>query len=274
MKHKKKWQKFLLCIVLFIWTPLACGVLFWKMETVKTPKWEYNADKIRNFEVIPKRLDGFQKWGENDYEQFAKDFLYSGSKYDKASKPLPLLSWYGLFLPKETEETYHKGFRNLLCDIKCFPVEKDTKERAKFTFENSWGMSRNYGGKRIHEGTDIMPAKNKRNYYEVVSVCDGVVEKIGWLNLGGYRIGIRSSAGTYFYYAHLSSYGEKMQIGKKVKAGEILGFMGDSGYGKEGTVGKFPVHLHFGIYLKIGQKEQSVNPYPILKAMEMPLSTE
>ena len=58
-----------------------------------------------------------------------------------------------------------------------------------------------------------------------------------------------------------------------MKAGELLGYMGDSGYGKEGTVGKFPVHLHFGIYFMMGDKEISVNPYPILKAMEKPLST-
>ena len=128
-------------------------------------------------------------------------------------------------------------------------------------------------GKTAHEGTDLMPPKNQRDTFAVVSVCDGVVEKIGWLELGGYRIGIRSKTGTYFYYAHLSSYAEGMKQGKTVKAGELLGYMGDSGYGKEGTVGKFPVHLHFGIYFTMGDKEFSVNPYPILKAMEKPLST-
>ena len=46
-----------------------------------------------------------------------------------------------------------------------------------------------------------------------------------------------------------------MKQGKTVKAGELLGYMGDSGYGKEGTVGKFPVHLHFGIYFTMGDKE-------------------
>ena len=111
-------------------------------------------------------------------------------------------------------------------------------------------MSRSYGGKRLHEGTDLMPPKNQRDTFAVVSVCDGVVEKIGWLELGGYRIGIRSKTGTYFYYAHLSSYAEGMKQGKTVKAGELLGYMGDSGYGKEGTVGKFPVHLHLEFTLR------------------------
>ncbi len=38
-------------------------------------------------------------------------------------------------------------------------------------------MSRSYGGKRLHEGTDLMPPKNQRDTFAVVSVCDGVVEK-------------------------------------------------------------------------------------------------
>jgi len=41
--------------------------------------------------------------------------------------------------------------------------------------------------------------------------------------------------------------------------------MGNSGYGKEGTVGKFPVHLHLGIYIPtLYTDEMSVNPYHIL----------
>ena len=61
------------------------------------------------------------------------------------------------------------------------------------------------------------------------------------------------------YYAHLSSYGQ-VEIGDEVKAGDLLGYMGDSGYGKEGTTGQFPVHLHVGIYLQENGKEISINP--------------
>ena len=45
--------------------------------------------------------------------------------------------------------------------------------------------------------------------------------------------------------------------------------MGDSGYGEEGTVGQFDVHLHFGIYINDNDgNEISINPYHILKALE------
>ena len=58
--------------------------------------------------------------------------------------------------------------------------------------------------------------------------------------------------------------------GDQVKGGELLGFMGDSGYGEEeGTVGKFAVHLHLGIYIEDETgEEMSVNPYWVLKWLE------
>ena len=44
----------------------------------------------------------------------------------------------------------------------------------------------------VHEGCDIMAGNNERGYFPIVSMTDGVVERIGWLEKGGYRIGIRS----------------------------------------------------------------------------------
>ena len=104
----------------------------------------------------------------------------------------------------------------------------------------------------------------------MVSVSDGVVEKKGWLELGGYRLGVRTEGGLYVYYAHLSGYAEGIEEGTKVKAGQLLGFMGDTGYSKvEGTTGNFAVHLHFGLYVAAGSGEEiSLNPYYILKYLE------
>ena len=128
---------------------------------------------------------------------------------------------------------------------------------------------RTYGGKRGHEGTDLMPPTNQRGFYPVFSATAGTVEHMGWLQKGGWRIGIRSEQGGYFYYAHLSEYAPGMEEGKTVEAGEMLGYMGDSGYGEEGTVGQFAVHLNFGIYIQTADgREVSVDPYWILKGLE------
>lgn len=136
---------------------------------------------------------------------------------------------------------------------------------AAVHFTDSWNQARSYGGNRAHEGCDIMATFNQRGAYPVYSVSEGVIENIGWLPLGGYRIFIKNKQGAYFYYAHLYEYAKEFAIGEEVAAGTLLGFMGDSGYGEEGTVGQFDVHLHFGIYMKDENgAEYSVNSYPFL----------
>lgn len=152
-------------------------------------------------------------------------------------------------------------------DLEQFPVgEIADNPDATISFADSWMQSRTFGGERGHEGCDLMATVNQRGIYPIYSMTDGVVENIGWLRLGGYRIGIRSESGAYFYYAHLADYAEEFVQGDRVKAGTLLGFMGDTGYSDiPGTTGNFDVHLHLGIYLndRNGQ-EFSVNSYPML----------
>lgn len=167
---------------------------------------------------------------------------------------------------KQGWEMYCDACEAIWNDLRYFPVPEPSNEvQAEVTFEDSWMFERNYGGKRGHEGTDIMASVNKRGLYPVVSMTDGVILHKGWLEKGGYRLGITAPGGAYFYYAHLDSYAD-LEEGDVVKAGDLLGFMGDTGYSKiEGTTGNFPVHLHVGIYLVIEEKEISVNPYyPLL----------
>ena len=154
-------------------------------------------------------------------------------------------------------------------DLQYFPVaESSDNSRLSVSFEDSWMFDRSYGGERGHEGTDIMPSVNEPGRFPVVSMTDGTVESKGWLELGGYRLGIRAPHGAYFYYAHLDSYSD-IEEGDTINAGDLLGFMGDTGYGtEEGTRGKFPVHLHVGIYLYQNEQEISINPYPALSYVQ------
>ncbi len=138
------------------------------------------------------------------------------------------------------------------------------------TYENTWGQERTFGGDRRHEGCDIMGDRYADGTYPVVSMTNGVVEKMGWLKLGGWRIGIRSSNGIYYYYAHLDSYAEGLEEGCEVRAGQEIGRMGSTGYSTvEGTRGNFATHLHVGVYLSAEDGgETSINPYYILKYLE------
>lgn len=178
------------------------------------------------------------------------------------------------YLEKQEEE-YQKlveAYRAVIADIVYFPIPKSSNiKAAEIYYSDSWGSERIYkDASHVHEGCDIMAGNNERGYFPIVSMTDGVVERIGWLEKGGYRIGIRSPNGGYFYYAHLYRYAEEWKEGDIVRAGDLIGFMGDSGYSKvEGTVGNFAVHLHLGIYIQTEHyQEQSVNPYWILRYFE------
>lgn len=165
---------------------------------------------------------------------------------------------------KNEYEALKNAYRAIWQDIEYFPVASHD-----VFFEDTWLAERDYGGKRLHEGTDLFGKEDISGYYPVISMTDGIVEKIGWLPLGGYRIGIRSPGGGYFYYAHLSSYEKEFLPGENVNAGDILGYMGNTGYGPAGTRGRFPVHLHLGIYIAVkNNRELSVNPYWVLKNSE------
>lgn len=164
-----------------------------------------------------------------------------------------------------------RAYETVFGDLKYFPIPKSSKvETPDVIYEDSWMDRRTYGGERGHEGCDIMGMERGRGFYPVVSMTDGVVEKVGWLEQGGWRIGIRAPLGLYIYYAHLYDYARQWQEGDTVRAGELLGFMGDSGYSAvEGTVGNFDVHLHLGMYLRTDHyEEMSVDPYWALRYLE------
>lgn len=114
---------------------------------------------------------------------------------------------------------------------------------------DSFGDGRNWsaGGTvaRSHEGIDIMSPKGT----PLIAAADGVITNFGWNQLGGWRITYRVDGTSYsFYYAHLSRYAPGLGKGSRIRAGQLLGYVGDSGYGPEGTTGMFDSHLHFGIY--------------------------
>lgn len=178
---------------------------------------------------------------------------------EKIYRDAPLVKRYKSRLWKEGKSAYQAVW----ADAERFPVSG-----TEAFYQDSW-LSPRGGGARRHEGCDLFGEEDAPGEYPVVSMTRGKVEQVGWLPLGGYRIGIRSPGGGYFYYAHLDSYGRDYKLGDQVKAGQILGFMGNTGYGKEGTAGEFPTHLHLGIYVRTrNYTELSVNPYWVLRFLD------
>lgn len=225
---------------------------------------------LRQQQITPELYQEFKKYEKDSefsrYDYVVAHLLTEQTKKADLEEYLTLLYQYH----SQGIRSMVKSEQSIWEDLQYFPVPLSKLNPGMETsFENSWMFDRNYGGNRGHEGTDIMASENQRGRYPVISITEGVVEKVGWLKLGGYRIGIRSPSGGYFYYAHLYDYAREFQIGDEIQAGELLGFMGDSGYGPEGTVGKFAVHLHLGIYVDNEEGEElSFNPYWVLKWLE------
>lgn len=240
----------------------------------------YTSEDFRQMYISKKNYAYLKTLAGDDTEKFCSyltslmlvyDFdLVNHSALNFSKRKLDNLVKKQRSLKEDAYEKIVSSYQAVFADMEVFPVAtSQDDENATCSYVDSWGFPRSYGGKRTHEGCDLMADINERNLYPIISATDGKVEKIGWLEKGGYRIGIRSPNGGYYYYAHLASYAKEFTIGEEVKAGTLLGYMGDTGYGTEGTTGQFPVHLHFGIYFNDEDgNEISVNPYYLLKIWE------
>lgn len=217
-------------------------------------------------------FDGLGKDGDGDGradQQNPDDILYTLSDYlqryvhTKKGIEQALLDYY------DSKETVHQiltiakiyaHFETNALDKRAFPLPTT----AHYSYRGTWGASRGWGGRRIHEGTDLFAGYG----VPVRSVSYGVIEIMGWNEYGGWRVGIRDTNNTYHYYAHLSSFNQELKEGSIVGPGDMIGYVGSSGYGKEGTSGRFPPHLHYGMYKYNGRVEWAFDPYPHLKIWE------
>lgn len=139
---------------------------------------------------------------------------------------------------------------------------------------SDFGNSRSFGFARKHLGNDLMGGLGT----PIVAVEGGVVEAMGWNRYGGWRIGIRSfDSKRYYYYAHLQKntpFAKDMYVGKIVQPGDVIGFMGRTGYSdKENTNNIETVHLHFGMQLVFDESQKECNSeiwidvYPIVRLL-------
>ena len=134
---------------------------------------------------------------------------------------------------------------------------------------DDFGNSRGYGYKRRHLGNDLFGGTGT----PVIAVEGGIVTELGWNRYGGWRVGIRSGSEDltdyskphrYYYYAHLRKgrpFAEGLKIGDRVSAGDVIGYLGVTGYSrKEDTNMKTTrPHLHFGMQI-IFDKSQEDGP--------------
>ncbi len=126
------------------------------------------------------------------------------------------------------------------------------------TFSPGFGAPRMMGTPYAHwhEGTDILAPMGT----ELYATERGLITRMGTGGLGGITLWLKGESGTYYYYAHLTTYAEGIADGVIVEAGQVVGFVGDTGNARGG-----PPHLHFEIHPDGGA---AVDPYPLLKVVD------
>ena len=219
--------------------------------------------------------------GEITVEQFAANFNRSASQL--SAQNTGKLTRDGVWTSRDTN-TF------LLMNVPPFGYETDENGNVRYctryglkayfplargfdySHYDDFGVGRSYGYKRRHLGHDMMGLVGT----PVMAVESGYVEALGWNQYGGWRIGIRSfDKKRYYYYAHLRQnypYQSDLKEGSIVTAGDVIGYLGRTGYSTTENVNNIEVtHLHWGLELIFNeaQKESDneiwIDVYPLTR---------
>lgn len=229
----------------------------------------------------------FKNFSQNDLNKLIEQ-LKSGKTMTDITKNIKYYNYYyeaysavlsefiGNYSVKTEAEDGTTYFENKY-GIKAFlPIAKN----YGFSHYDDFGASRSYGFKRTHLGNDLIGSIGT----PIIAVESGTVEHIGWNQYGGWRIGIRSFDGRrYYYYAHLRKnhpYVAGLAEGSKVNAGDVIGYLGMTGYSLKENVNNINVpHLHFGMQLIFdesqvdGNNEIWIDVYNIIEFLKQNRST-
>jgi murein DD-endopeptidase MepM/ murein hydrolase activator NlpD len=125
---------------------------------------------------------------------------------------------------------------------------------GEHSFSDDWGAPRQDTG--THEGNDIFAKAGT----PVVAVADGTLRNVGTARVPGNRLWVDTKKGDQFFYGHLSAFAREARSGARVKAGQVIGFVGSTGDAEQ-----TPPHVHFEVHPGGGK---AVDPYPFLRAWE------
>lgn len=200
------------------------------------------ADRENNGDLILTMSNYLSKYGqsENDFRKALK-----GYGRDEAARQIMIFA------------RNYQHLEMLDLDQHAFPLLVGND----YSYRSTWGASRVWGGRRMHEGTDLYASNGVPDW----STTYGVIEVMGWNDFSGWRVGIRDIDNRYHYFAHLSHFNKGVKEGENAEPGMIIGYVGCSGYGKKGTSGKFLPHFHFGMYKFNGRIVWAYGPFPSLK---------
>lgn len=241
-----------------------CRAYEWDVETHGTDchiNWiellAYTAAKTggkfekKSLEVLESTAQAISS-GEKTLAELTENMKYYS--YYKEAYTAVLGGMVGEYQVEVVDEKGVKCFQSTYGLKAYFPLAKG----FGYSHYDDFGVGRSYGYERKHLGHDMMGQTGT----PIIAIESGVVEALGWNQYGGWRVGIRSFDGKrYYYYAHLRQnypYAEGMEEGDIVTAGDVIGYMGHTGYSTTENVNNIEVtHLHWGLELIFDEERRA-----------------
>lgn len=217
-----------------------------------------------------------KNWGNSSkvclgYIDEAVKLLEDGQNIEIITKDLKYYDFY-----RQAYSAVLSGFLGIRDDNSYgFKVFSPVAKNFYFSHYNDFGAQRTYGFSRTHKGNDLLLSVGT----PIINVEGGYIEEIGWNQYGGWRIGIRSyDKKRYYYYAHLRKnhpFQEGLYKGKEVKAGEVIGYGGMTGYSTKENVNNIETpHLHFGMEIIFDEERRKkgdeiwIDVYSIIELLD------
>lgn len=209
----------------------------------------------------------FKQYKSSDLSEVAEKLSESEETAERYTNEMKYFSYY--------REAYGAVLEGMVGEYRLQCEENDEKEWeicyglkafhpiAKgfpYSHYDDFGASRSYGYERAHLGHDMLGQVGT----PIIAVESGTITALGWNQYGGWRIGIESFDGIrYYYYAHLRQdrpYAEGLKEGDLVQAGDVIGYMGRTGYSATENVNNIEeYHLHFGMQLIFDESQRDGN---------------
>ena len=237
---------------------------------IETYKEEVHLNWIELLSYLGAKYGGdFSSYREKDLNALAQE-LKGGATMNELTKDMNYYSYYreaygavlSGFLGEYQIQAKDEGAPAEPVLETTYGLKSFSPIAAGFYYQDydDFGCGRTYGYSRRHLGHDMFGAVGT----PIVAVESGVVEVMGWNQYGGWRIGIRSLDGRrYHYYAHLRKdrpYHEGLEEGQLVKAGDVIGYMGRTGYSANENVNNIrQTHLHYGLQLIFDESQKECN---------------
>ncbi len=230
-----------------------------------------------------KNGNDFSRYNKKHITEFT-DKIKSGETIENFKENLKYFSYYqesfdailGGFIGEHAAQTYDSAADEVIWErrygLKVFsPIAKN----YAFNHYDDFAAARSYGYKRLHTGHDLMGSIGT----PVIAIESGVVECAGWNQYGGWRIGVRSfDTKRDYYYAHLRKdhpYTPIIKEGEIVKAGDVIGYLGMTGYSTKENVNNINVpHLHMGVQLIFDESQKDspneiwIDAYNLVKFLQ------